>query len=34
MLIISVLYKFVDLEGFEPSSKRGINSLSTCLVSF
>ena len=22
----------VELEGFEPSSKRGINKLSTCLV--
>lgn len=24
---------FVELEGFEPSSKRGTNVLSTCLVS-
>ncbi len=23
----------VELEGFEPSSKRGINELSTCVVS-
>jgi len=23
---------FVELEGFEPSSKRGTNKLSTCLV--
>jgi len=23
---------FVEMEGFEPSSKRGINRLSTCLV--
>ncbi|KAA6302653.1 MAG: hypothetical protein EZS26_001160 [Candidatus Ordinivivax streblomastigis] len=30
-LIKSLANFFVDLEGFEPSSKRGINLLSTCL---
>ena len=24
--------RFVEMEGFEPSSKRGTNKLSTCLV--
>ena len=24
--------RFVELEGFEPSSKRGTNKVSTCLV--
>ena len=26
------ILSFVELEGFEPSSKRGTNKLSTCLV--
>ena len=26
------LFSIVELEGFEPSSKRGTNKLSTCLV--
>ena len=29
---ITLLVFFVELEGFEPSSKRGTNKLSTCLV--
>ena len=32
--IINGLQKFVELEGLEPSSKRGSNLLSTCLASF
>ena len=26
------VYQFVEVEGFEPSSKRGPNKLSTCLA--
>lgn len=31
-MIASVCKTFVELEGLEPSSSRGINKLSTCLV--
>ncbi len=31
-MVISIHLLLVELEGFEPSSKRGTNKLSTCLV--
>ena len=30
---LAASFDFVELEGFEPSSKRGTNKLSTCLAS-
>ncbi len=32
LLYPSLSFIFVELEGIEPSSKRGTNGLSTCLV--